>query len=241
MLGLSSAVAITGAAVAPAMGRLTNPGLRPLLAAFNIRLGAWLPNPLWEPARDAVRNRQSAQFSVGIDQLIWELVERHSAKSMLLYASDGGHYENLALMPLLRRRCRTVWAVDASADRMGRCAGLGESIRLAREELDCEIDLDFAPFSERDEHGDATTIFGSGTIRYDDGTTGVLRVIRLGVTARHGSGLRQYRDQDPAFPFHSTIYQVFKANRVSSYRSLGVTSARLALADIAKVSTIVSD
>ncbi|MET0885832.1 MAG: hypothetical protein ABWX92_05210 [Mycetocola sp.] len=234
MLGLSSAVAITGAAVSPAMGRLTNPGLRPLLAAFNIRLGAWLPNPLWEPAREAARNRQAEKFSVGIDQLLWEMVGRHSAQAMVLYASDGGHYENLALMPLLRRRCRTVWAIDASPDRQGKCAGLGESIRLAREELDCEIDLDFAPFGERDAKGDPSTIFGVGTIRYDDGSTGVLHVIRLGVTAGHGSDLRQYRDQDPSFPYHSTIYQVFKANRVSSYRSLGLKSARLALAELAR-------
>jgi hypothetical protein len=42
---LSAAVAISGAAIAPTMGKMTNPLLRFLLALTNVRLGVWLPNP----------------------------------------------------------------------------------------------------------------------------------------------------------------------------------------------------
>jgi hypothetical protein len=236
MLGLSSAVAITGAAVSPAMGRLTQPGLRALLATMNVRLGAWMPNPLSAAAREQAHAGSADKFSVSIDQLLWEMAGRHSAAAMLLYASDGGHYENLALMPLLRRNCRTIWVVDSSPDRAGTCAGLGESFRLASEELDCEIDLDFDPFAERDDQGRSTTVSATGAIRYSDGTTGTLHVIRLGVTSAHSSGIRSYESKDRAFPFHSTIYQVFKGERVSSYRLLGIESARLAIAAAEQIS-----
>ncbi|GIJ44068.1 hypothetical protein Val02_09540 [Virgisporangium aliadipatigenens] len=44
---LPAAVAVSGAAVSPLAGRMTRPSQRLLLAVANIRLGLWLPNPMY--------------------------------------------------------------------------------------------------------------------------------------------------------------------------------------------------
>ena len=42
---LPALMAVSGAAIAPSMGKMTRPFLRFLMAMFNLRLGVWLPNP----------------------------------------------------------------------------------------------------------------------------------------------------------------------------------------------------
>ena len=49
---LPALMAISGAAVAPSMGKMTIPALRFLMAVFDMRLGTWLPNPATSPWRD---------------------------------------------------------------------------------------------------------------------------------------------------------------------------------------------
>jgi hypothetical protein len=117
ILSLTSAVAISGAAVSPAMGSMTKNQFRAALAILNIRLGMWLPNPLSQKAKtqlDAGR-----PFMMTPWRLLAEALGLHRISSRLLYASDGGHYENLGFVELLRKQCPEIWVVDASADRPG--------------------------------------------------------------------------------------------------------------------------
>jgi hypothetical protein len=233
MLSLAGAIAIAGAAVSPAMGRMTLPTLRPILTAFNIRLGVWLPNPLSDKGREWAAERKSGGFAVGIDQLIWELFGIHSSKSPLVYASDGGHYENLALIELLRRRATTIWSIDSSVDPQGRCLALAQAIRMASSELNCRIELDIDAFAARDASGEPRVTWASGTIRYADASVGTLHVVRLGLTERHSGALRRYRSSDRGFPFHSTLSQIFKADRFDAYQLLGRETTGLLLDSIA--------
>src|SRR5581483_5063275 len=46
--------------------------------------------------------------------------------------SDGGHYDNLGLYELLRRRCRYIIVVDAECDPEYRCTSLAWLVRIAR-------------------------------------------------------------------------------------------------------------
>ena len=65
-----TAVATTGAALSPSMGRMTMPALRPIFATLNIRLGRWLPNPLSNRVRREVAARVAPSCAEGrIDQL----------------------------------------------------------------------------------------------------------------------------------------------------------------------------
>ena len=191
---------MTGAALSPAMGKSTQPRLRPLFAALNIRLGVWLPNPLSVDARKAASQRKAGKFAVTIDQLLWEFVGQHSEKSPLLYASDGGHYENLGLVHLIRERCTDMWCVDASGDKPGRASALAESIMLAEAETGCHIDIDIDRFAMADTKGELRFTHAIGSVEYADGQTASLNVVKLGFTSRTSAILRElwpYRSRIP--------------------------------------------
>lgn len=140
-LTLQAAMAISGAAFASAMGRHTRP-FDALLALSNARLGTWVPNPrhLQRLAEDPddwrlprlPRTRRATY-------LLREILGIFSLDDPLLFVSDGGHYENLGLVELLRLRPRTIISLDASGDPPGMPTGLAEAVTLAYEELGVEF------------------------------------------------------------------------------------------------------
>lgn len=139
LISLFTAVAATGAAVSPSMGRQTYPSARMLIAAFNIRLGRWLPNPFSsrERSRVAALSQQEkfgkgARMGPGYDELIREMLGLDGPHT---YVSDGGHYDNLGLLALLHAKCAEVWCVDASPESTGQAAELERVLAVAEEEL----------------------------------------------------------------------------------------------------------
>ncbi len=171
-LSLPAAVAMSGAALSPSMGKLTKKPLRFLLALANVRLGVWVPNPGWsqrvrrpevpvavrgqfdgklrirstDPEVQKKRVQRKAKTEVRLHSsprlsyLFREALERNYLSSRYLYVTDGGHYENLGLVELLRRGCTEIYCFDASAGHDG--SQLGDAIALARSELQVEIDID---------------------------------------------------------------------------------------------------
>lgn len=135
---LPAAVAMSGAALAPSMGKLPTRSFTFLLALANARLGVWVPNPGWvalePPGRVGRFGRPRPIY------LFRELIGRNRVDDRYLFVTDGGHYENLGLVELLRRGCTDVYCFDASAgEPMG---ALGDAIALARSELGVEIEID---------------------------------------------------------------------------------------------------
>lgn len=185
LLTLFTAVATTGAAVGPSMGRYTLPSLRPLLAALNIRLGRWFPNPFSSRSRRAVCSRTTAgrfdkagRLGPGYDELVPEMLGFDGPR---VYVSDGGHYDNLGLIALLRAKCAEIWCVDASPEAAGESAELRRVFALAREEMDiiCEVDLDrFAATPD----GTYLSTHSIGRVRYPDGSFARLAVVKLGLS-----------------------------------------------------------
>ena len=57
----------------------------------------------------------------------------------MLLCTDGGHYDNLGLVELLRRRCKLIYCIDASGAALPLADALAGAITLAREELGVEI------------------------------------------------------------------------------------------------------
>ena len=49
--------------------------------------------------------------------LLKELLGWNSVNDKYLYVTDGGHYENLGLVELLRRGCTKIYCLDASGRR----------------------------------------------------------------------------------------------------------------------------
>jgi hypothetical protein len=139
---LQAAVAISGAALSPAMGKMTRPGVTALLALANARLGVWLPNPRWVTAmRGRAPNARWSQRP-RVRYLFNEMLGKHPRDGLFLYVTDGGHWENLGLVEALRRGCTEVYCFDAAGDKPDTFFTLGEAVALARTELGVEIEID---------------------------------------------------------------------------------------------------
>jgi len=239
-LTLPAMMAISGAAVSPSMGKATRASYRLLFALFNVRLGVWLPNP--RRLREVARIETGAKFESsigrlgarirrkavrpGIGYLLNEALGMNNLKKNYVYVSDGGHWENLGVVELMRRGCMQIVCLDASGDDPGRYDTLGEAIALARSELGIEVEIDCSSLSPGDD-GFSAASHAVGTIRYPNGngglneSEGILVLAKTVITKESPLDVRSYRDKDERFPHHSTGDQLFDDQQFESYRALG--------------------
>jgi hypothetical protein len=228
---LPAAVATSGAAISPSMGKLTRRPFTFLLALANIRLGVWVPNPRWvasmgdEPNVTAFgRPRPSYLFK--------ELFGRNRIGDRYLYVTDGGHYENLGLVELLRRGCREIYCFDASG---GEGFGsLGDAVALARSELGVDIEIDprsLFPDKDTDEAKKSAICV---EFRYPADPTGELpcKLIyaRNVLTPASPWDVRAYHQAEPSFPHNSTADQLYTDQKFEGYRVLGERAGAAAYA-----------
>lgn len=250
-LTVQGAVALSGAAFASAMGRGAR-WFQILLAISGARLGAWLPNPRFvnEAHEHAGRGDWCYPYLPStrrMSYLLKEIFDIHPHEDRLLQVTDGGHYENLGLVELLRRRCRRIYCIDASGDSPPTATTLAQAIALAQDELGVRIDLDTTPFDSEPGIGKAiepkdplsglnarlskTTVI-SGTITYPHESglqpepngkppTGRLIVAKTLLTNDMPYWLLSYAAKHPEFPHDSTGDQWFNADQFGAYAELG--------------------
>ncbi len=312
---LPAAMAVSGAAFAPTMGKMTEGSVRLLLFLMNLRLGLWLPSPeTMGQAGEAVRRKQEADaapkeaegspedaqddaFGAASEEVdaaseevdadseeadadseaakravlvadgrarkdrlgsFWREMRGHHPRlgcrgedhPNRLYVTDGGHWENLGLVELLRRGCTEIYCFDASGDDVDSFFTLGEAIALARTELGVEIDIDPREMAPRGgspqpeskrakrravkgDPGDgkeeaeprkserSPAVCVGGTFTYPNGVQGKLVVAKLAVTDAMPWDVRAYADADDKFPTHSTSEQLYTDKRFEAYRALG--------------------
>ncbi len=135
-LSLGQWCAISGAAVAPAMGRVTSLGVALAASFANIRLGYWWRVPALAPPQRAW-SRLFATFAYLKD----EMTARYSRDRARQYLSDGGHFENTGAYALIRRRVPTIVVSDNGEDAGFSFADLERLVRIARLDLDAELRL----------------------------------------------------------------------------------------------------
>jgi hypothetical protein len=223
------------------MGRFTYPPMRFLMALTNVRLGVWVPNPLhpsWhrrQPATDPRGWRRvrawiaDGWFEPGALYVLREALGGLRSKHRYIYLTDGGHWENLGLVELLRRRCTHVLCFDASSDRTGDGQDLGRAIAMARSELSAQVDLDPRP-TMGDENAPATQTAVRGRIRYPDTDQEARIVYAKAVLTESASwDLHAFRRRDALFPNHPTSQQMFTDEQFEAYRSLGHAAGRRAV------------
>jgi hypothetical protein len=207
------------------------------MALTNVRLGVWVPNPRWVAAKDgkSVPSRPRPSY------LVRELFGLNGVAAKYLYVTDGGHYENLGLVELLRRGCTDVYCLDASGvgGDGAEFKTLGDAIALARSELNVEIEFsdkagedpeELSP--EKDEEGKvkapAKRDVVTATIRYprrpngEPGATGTLVYVRNTMTDKAPWDVRAYHESDPRFPNNPTVDQLYTDQKFEAYRVLGV-------------------
>ncbi len=217
-MDLATAMAISGAAAAPNMGTSTNRSLVFIMTLLNIRLGYWLPNPLRI-------NSKKWYHRLGLKgakpSLIWrEALGKLDASGSHVNISDGGHIENLALYPLLKRQCKYIIAIDGEADPQMTFGGLVKVMRFARIDMGVEIDLDLEAL-RKDAHGNSSAHWAMGDIRYGNGERGKLLYIKLSVIGDEPEYIRAYRKDNPQYPHESTADQFFAEDQFEAYRALG--------------------
>jgi hypothetical protein len=163
--------------------------------------------------------------------LLKELVGMTSVNDKYLYITDGGHYENLGLVELLRRGCTRVYCFDATGGKGMR--DLGDAIALARTELGVEIEFDRSDLGDLEEgkNGFAKQSCATGTIRYTRGKLAEGRLVYAPtvMTADVPLDLRAFKARDVLFPHHSTADQFFTDQKFEAYRVLGRHAARAAI------------
>jgi len=132
---IGTAMAISGAAANPNSGYHTSGPMAFLLTVFNARLGWLLGNPRHPKASKAAGPLLSSKY------LLDELAGQTTATTKFVNLSDGGHFENLGLYELIRRRCRYIVIGDGEQDENMTFEGLGGAIRKCRADFGVEIDL----------------------------------------------------------------------------------------------------
>ncbi len=229
-LDLGTAMAISAAAAAPNMGRVTIRPLIFLMTLLNVRLGYWLLHP--RVAREASGLPRFFRRWLGPGpRYLWkEALGRPDEKGTYVNLSDGGHIENLGIYQLLKRRCGVILAVDGEADAGMAFGGLVTLIRFARIDMGIKIDLDLKEIRKSDE-GLSRNHWSIGTIDYGGGETGTLVYVKSSVTGDENEYVRSYRSHVALFPHESTADQFFSENQFEAYRALGAHAAERMLED----------
>jgi len=212
---LGSALAISGAAASPNMGFRTTRAFAFLMAMFNIRLGWWTGNP-----RDPKAWKLQAPPQLAFAYLLRELLGNASSQAPHVYLSDGGHFENLGIYELVRRRCRFIIASDAGCDGSFKFDDLGNAVRKCRTDFGAEIEIDLGDLVPG-EDGHSARHCAVGTITYSDGMRGTLVYLKPSLTADETADVRNYAAEHAAFPHETTGDQWFAESQFESYRQLG--------------------
>ena len=210
----------SGAAASPNMGYHSTPAMALLLTTFNVRLGRWFGNPRDEQAWQ----RRTPTFS--LRALVNELLGDTGFTQPWLYLSDGGHFENLGIYELVRRRLKLIVAVDAAEDTDYSFGDLANAIRLVSTDFGARIEMPDIESMRPDATSKvAKNAFTFGNIHYPDGSVGVLIYVKPVLLVDSPADVVEYARRDTGFPQESTGDQWFSEAQFESYRRLGETIA----------------
>jgi hypothetical protein len=253
-LTLASAMAASGAA-ANANAGYTGTGvtrdrfLSAVMSILNIRLGLWVSNPWWLARRrsrpDARRTITPTYFRPGLTAGI--LGFGHHRKAKFLELSDGGHFENLGLYELVRRRLDLIIVVDAERDEKINLSALVSSSNRIKEDFGVVL-----RFADSDKGKGPALFLGEETKnKYPRGlpvAKSPFMVAQIDYPARPGFGPAKsgvliylkstivegldfatlgYRALNADFPHQTTADQFFDPDQFQAYRDLGRRSCAI--------------
>jgi hypothetical protein len=240
---LASAMAISGAALNPSAGCggegiTRSPFLSVLMGLLNFRLGYWVPNPRertdWRGAR--VPN----SFLPGLCEVAFRGLLNERSKFLQL--SDGGHFENLALYELIRRKLKLIIVCDGSADPKFTFSDLANAVEKVRSDFGALIMIESSDLDKLIPKGEEESCAPSGVpcaeqayltakIKYADNSEGRLLYITTTFFRQLSADLYGYKKEHPAFPDEPTGDQFFDEKQFEAYRELGFQAAWSMMAD----------
>ncbi len=220
---IGTAMAASGAAVSPNMGYHTKPSIAALLTIFNVRIGWWAGNPL--------HPRGCMKYAPGIGYFLAELLGSANEDKQYVYLSDGGHFENLGVYELVRRRVKYIIACDAGADPNYGYSDFANMVEKCRVDFGVQIEMsDYTRVSPNKKTRLSPTHVAVGLIHYLPqsaaekalGTEpGVLLYIKSSLTGDEPAQVLGQRSAASQFPHDTTLNQFFEETRFEAYRALG--------------------
>jgi hypothetical protein len=232
-LTLGAWTAISGAAFAPGLGRLTKRGIAALSVFAGLRLGYW-----WNSADAGIVQRGAAvRGSPLLMKTRFMLLECFGAfpgsSSANWYLSDGGHFENTGAYALLRQQAALIVIADCGADPDYRFCDLEILIRRARIDLNAEIVFmkprpgaewaHIEAFGSLNDLASPTSqaCLALAQVRYASGATGQIVLVKPNVSASLPVDLVNFKAANPLFPQQATTDQFFDEAQWESYFRLG--------------------
>ena len=241
---LGTALTISGAAASPNMGYHSSPAVTLLMTLLNVRLGWWLGNPAavqdqWyhrflnglgislntrlDPRR-TVHRRPDPSHSVL--PLLNEAFGQTNDEYSYVYLSDGGHFDNLGLYEMVRRRCKVIIVSDASCDPEFKLDDLGNALRKIQNDMGVTIDLREVLLFPRERKRQKNKYCAVGEIRYRDvdgpnASDGILIYLKPALHKREPADVYNHSRSNRHFPHEPTANQWFSEAQFESYRKLG--------------------
>jgi len=240
---LARAMAISAAAVGSGMGPNTFAAQAFVTTLLNARLGFWTENP-WYYRHQAPSVPRSG-LTFWPTYLLLEALGKATAQRPRVNVSDGGHTgDNVGLLPLLQRRCRTIVVCDAEADGELAFPSFNNAVRMALTEENIGIEIDLTPIMDREEttagfEASAANVV-VGTITYPDGgpggapSTGRLVYVKASIPRTDCPvHVANYAKAHQPFPHETTADQFFDDAQFEAYRALGESLAGVAAGELA--------
>jgi hypothetical protein len=207
------------------------------MALFNVRLGWWLPNP--GKKGSGYHATVGPRWALGA--FVEELFGLTQDDRRYVYLSDGGHFENLGLYEMVRRRCRYIVVSDAGCDPDFHFADLGNAIRKIQIDLGVRIEMKGLEHlkkrgPERQRPDAEQRYYATAVIHYHevdggDAKDGHLLYIKAGLRWSESPDILSYALSHPTFPHETTADQWFTESQFESYRHLGFTVGSAILKD----------
>jgi len=215
---IGTAMAASGAAISPNWGYHTSPSVAALLAIFNVRIGWWTGNPRRQNSWD--------KYAPAAYYLTLELLGSTGDAGRYVYLSDGGHFENLGIYELVRRRMKYIIACDADADPNYAFEDLANAVEKCRRDFGVEIKIDTSEIKPNKKTQLSKSHFAVGEINYPAGagtpvTTGILLFFKSSLTGDEPADVVGRRAVDSRFPHDTTVNQFFNEMQFEAYRALG--------------------
>jgi len=220
---LASAIAISGAAASPNMGYHTSPAVAFLLTVFNVRLGHWCGDTRHP---EAWREREPM---LGLRYWLAELTGTADQDYPFVNLSDGGHFENLGIYELVRRRCAVILASDAGADPKYAFEDLAEAMRKCYTDFGVVIDFGKSGVEgiRPERKKPSARHYAVAKIIYPGNrAAGTLVYWKASLTADLPADIVNYRRTHKDFPHQTTADQFFDESQFESYRHLGFEVAK---------------
>jgi Patatin-like phospholipase len=265
-LTLATVMAASGAAASTNAGYIgtgltMNPLISLVMSLLNVRLGVWIANPWTKPKacekapKITAVNKSDAKVNwiktiptFFVPGLMSALGGGHRSDSKFVELTDGGHFENLAIYELIRRKLPLILIVDGEADPSINLASLVSARNRIEQDFRAKITFEDGQGPEllvmHPEKGYplgvkyAQSPYIVGKIEYVDGTVGTLIYIKSNITPKLDFSISGYLASNPDFPHQTTADQFFSPDQFEAYRKLGVETAMRVIEEL-KLETLI--